>query len=81
MLLKLLVGAWLLPRLLVVSPLRLSALQNPPQDTSAKLRRAQVEKQADQTKCQHSGRWTVLIDDETCHSQLEQHAHVDVDPD
>lgn len=82
MILELLVGRWWMLRTLGrISPLHVPTLQNPPQYTSAKLRRAQVEKQPDQTQCEHSGWRAVLIDYETCHGQLEQHAHVDMDPD
>ena len=68
MILGMAAGGWSLPRPLGgISPLRLSALQNPPQYTPAKLSRAQPEKQPNQTEREHSGRRTVLIDDENCH--------------
>jgi len=59
---------------------RLAALEDPSQEAMAQLRRAQVEQQPDQTETQHTRRRTVLIEDESSHGELEDHAQVDVDP-
>jgi hypothetical protein len=81
MIVELLTGWWWPLTLGRIYPCHVPPLQNPPQHATAKLRRAQVKKQPHETQGEHSGWRAVLIDDETCHGQLEQQAHVDVDPD